>query len=440
LPNCIFSSGSRSRWRRRFYRDKLSKAFLFDPKNPPAPLKDGDELAPLDTTSLTDIAPASGGPYHLINAAVNLQGSKFANRRGRNAGFFTFSADYVGGEATGYAHAAHAELADGNINLGTAMAISGAAVSSNMGSNSMAALAPTLALLNVRLGYWMLNPRFVVSRGFFRSLVSSVWNFFGGLFGGPSLVQALRPGKIARDVALFTASQIFTAGRNVQRFIANRLKSYLFAEMFGQLDENSTYIYLTDGGHIENLGLYALLKRHCKVIIVVDGESDPTLEFPALCKLERYARIDLGVRIDLPWQPISVLSNAITALAEDNKPIPAADGPHCALGVIHYPGDGKGVLLYVKSSLTGDEPDYIMNYKKHNPSFPHESTGDQFFTEEQFENYRALGFHALDGFLTGSQTSSWALDGPWAQGSAPPVTPKTVADYFLKQFVAGPPP
>ena len=69
-------------------------------------------------------------------------------------------------------------------------------------------------------------------------------------------------------------------------------------------------------------------------------------------------------------------------------------GPHCAIGEISYPGGHKGVLVYIKASLTGDENDYVFDYKKRYSDFPHETTLDQMFTEEQFEAYRALGFHA----------------------------------------------
>ena len=74
-------------------------------------------------------------------------------------------------------------------------------------------------------------------------------------------------------------------------------------------------------------------------------------------------------------------------------------GPHCAVGRIVYPDGARGVLVYFKSSVTGDEKDYILDYKRCNPSFPHETTTDQFFTEEQFEAYRALGFHIVDHFF-----------------------------------------
>jgi hypothetical protein len=168
---------------------------------------------------------------------------------------------------------------------------------------------------------------------------------------------------------------------------------YFLNEMLGILDETSIDVYLTDGGHIENLGVYELLRRRCAVIIVVDAECDPTFGFASFIKLERYARIDLGVRIDLPWAAIG------------RKPQPGSRDPappHCALGQIHYPDGKSGVLLYVKASVNGDENDYVTDYRRRYPDFPHEGTADQFFGEEQFEAYRALGFHALFGALSGA--------------------------------------
>jgi len=69
------------------------------------------------------------------------------------------------------------------------------------------------------------------------------------------------------------------------------------------------------------------------------------------------------------------------------------------IGEISYPSDRKGILIYIKSSLTGDENDYVFHYKKRYSAFPHETTLDQLFSEEQFEAYRALGFHATHGFF-----------------------------------------
>ncbi|MGE5219864.1 MAG: hypothetical protein ACM3SP_22920 [Chloroflexota bacterium] len=245
------------------------------------------------------------------------------------------------------------------LTAGTAMAVSGAAASSNMGSATIKPLVPALAILNIRLGYWFTNP--------------------------------------ARIAGSLKKPRLF-------RFFDH---FYFLKELFGLLWEDSEIVYLTDGGHIENLGLYELLRRRCKLIIAVDAEADPDMSFRSLVTLERYARIDFGIRIDLPWATIRDVNREASAEILKSGGLPfskAAHGPHCALGTIQYPrkagdkdeSDSMGVLFYVKSSCTGDESDYIIDYKRRNPTFPHETTIDQLFTEEQFEAYRALGFHALN--------------------------------------------
>ena len=93
-------------------------------------------------------------------------------------------------------------------------------------------------------------------------------------------------------------------------------------------------------------------------------------------------------------------------------------GQNHALGTIHYSGNRVGMLIYLKSSLLKDDAleaslqsedayltsddrhddrqydsnPYIAHYKAENPSFPHQTTADQFFDEKQFECYRALGY------------------------------------------------
>ncbi|MBR0825205.1 cell division protein [Bradyrhizobium manausense] len=377
----------------RLYRDRLSKAFLFDPSRSAdgniaraeASLDQGRDFKPLDRMKLSELYAVGSGdvatddqpvrprlraPYHLINTALNIQGSDFANRRGRNADFFVFSPLYVGSEATRYAKTPAVENLERSLDLATAMAISGAAASSNMGSNSIRALTPTLALLNVRLGYWLRNPRYVDADA--------------------------RPQR--RSTPLF-----------------------LWSEISGRLYENSDGVYLTDGGHIENLGIYELLRRRCKVIIAVDAEADASMNFGSLMTLQRYARIDLGVRIDLPWTPVADRTRTLMARNAEQAPTQDEDddGPrdhmHVAIGTIDYGSGDNGYLVYIKSSLTGDENDYIRDYARRNDRFPHETTGDQFFSEEQFEVYRALGFHITHGFLGG--------DHPVAVG--PGIAPRT---------------
>jgi Patatin-like phospholipase len=310
------------------YRDRLGTAFLWARNEATGLLAKSMTVSQLNPTL---------SPYHIINAAVNIQGSPEANRRARNADFFHFGNLYSGSEATGYVSTANLEKDNTELSLASGIAISGAAISSNMGSVSIKPMTPTLALLNLRLGYWLRNP-------------------------------------LSQDMG-------------VNQF-------YLLREIFSRLRPQGKWLYLTDGGHIENLGAYQLLKRRSKLIIVIDAEADPYMTFGALVKLERYARIDLGVRINLNWDTIA--KAALNVRNIDAKP---AHGPHCAIGEIIYSNGGKGSILYVKSSLTGDENVYVRDYARRNSDFPHETTGDQFFSEEQFEVYRALGFHCLHGLF-----------------------------------------
>jgi hypothetical protein len=59
-------------------------------------------------------------------------------------------------------------------------------------------------------------------------------------------------------------------------------------------------------------------------------------------------------------------------------------------------GTSDGILVYLKPSLTGNEPVDVLEYAAHHPKFPHEPTADQFFDEAQFESYRRLGEHVVD--------------------------------------------
>ncbi|MER9702219.1 patatin-like phospholipase family protein [Mesorhizobium sp. M0146] len=345
----------------QLYRDRLGSAFFVDRKDLADP--NGREVSLADAFKLSDIK-TDNAPYHLINAALNVPGSKFANRRGRNADFFLFSPRYVGSEATGYIETTKVEEAMKELSLGTAVAVSGAAAAPNMGMASLRPLSLSIALLNVRLGYWLRHPRQIAH--------------------GTRIVKSY-PGPV------FLLSEAFS-------------KSGLRMTKRDAASTETGFVFLTDGGHIENLGVYGLLRRRCKLIIAIDAEADPTMTFPSLVQLERFARIDLNVRIDLGWGRIAKYARDASGKQ--------ASGPHVAIGVIHYPslvsgGEPEtGVLIYLKSSLSGDENDYILSYAAAHRQFPHETTADQLFSEEQFEVYRALGEHVAARFITGLDTVS----------------------------------
>lgn len=346
----------------KFYRDRLSKAYIVGLVKP----RDGESIASGDFSEYevehTDKIKLSGlntkdGPYHLINTLLNLKTTKERYRSGRQGDFFLFSKKYIGGEITGYCETSDMEKASRHIDLATAMAISGAAAAPNMGKVTVKPLVFILAMLNIRLNYWLPNPAKLVTH--------------------ENMPPALRK------------SPFFRVG-----------PLYLIAEMFGLNTAESKYINLSDGGHIENLGVYELVRRQCRLIIAGDGEADPGLTFNGLADVIRMVQIDFGVKIE------------VSGLDEIRR-----GEQHHAVGTIHYPNGRIGKLIYLKSSLLGDnnlkatlekenyitspyrddnllfdDGAYIAHYKAKHPSFPHESTGDQFFDEAQFECYRALGY------------------------------------------------
>jgi hypothetical protein len=221
--------------------------------------------------------------------------------------------------------------------LGTAMAASGAAISPDMGYHSRPGVAALLAIFNVRLGWWTGNPR---NRKTWKEYAPSIY--------------------------------------------------YLLAEMFGETNDDAKYAYLSDGGHFENLGLYELVRRKVRFIICSDAAADGRFQFEDLGNAIERCRCDFGVEIKLSAQ--------LDLMAGETSPFRAG---HYSIGEIKYPGQKqKGVLLYLKSSLTNDEPSDVLGMRASDQSFPHDTTAQQFFTESMFEAYRALGQHMMEGVLT----------------------------------------
>jgi hypothetical protein len=314
------------------------------------------------------------GPLPILNGTLNLVNTRDLAWQERKAesfpmtplrcGFDTwieqtnlernYKRENIKGEIAKYAYrpAARYGYADGGFYVGTAMSISGAAASPNMGYHSVPSLALLMTFFNVRLGFWAGNPRNEVT-----------WKYPGPRIGLGQLIS----------------------------------------ELFGLTSDTARYVYLSDGGHFENLGIYELVKRRCKFIVACDAGADPNYTFDDLGSAIRKCREDIGVEIELDT------ARMLQRTSNDNqgKNTEAADSDsaavilrHCALGTIHYdmadPDGEKGVLVYIKASLTGDEPSDVRNYRISHPSFPHQSTADQWFSESQFESYRRLGQHVVE--------------------------------------------
>jgi hypothetical protein len=164
---------------------------------------------------------------------------------------------------------------------------------------------------------------------------------------------------------------------------------YMLAELFGSADEKSDFVNVSDGGHFENLGIYELVRRRCRIIIACDAECDPDLQFPSLGKMIRNCETDFGAEIDLNVDSIRPQENGLSLA-------------HCAVGTIKYCTGEIGRLIYLKASITGDEDVGIAQYRSQHPSFPHESTANQFYSEDQFESYRRLGLEMVRASFKGN--------------------------------------
>jgi hypothetical protein len=154
-----------------------------------------------------------------------------------------------------------------------------------------------------------------------------------------------------------------------------------YKELLGRSRARSRDVLLSDGGHFENLALYELVRRHCRFILVSDCGMDSGDTFDDFANAVRRVREDFGVEIRIDLSPLRSSKDGLA-----RQPI--------VVGDIEYPDGDTGVLLLLKPTLLGNEPPDITQYKARNTDFPHETTGDQFYDEAQWEAYRRLGEHA----------------------------------------------
>ncbi|MFL5336745.1 MAG: hypothetical protein ACJ8H8_27110, partial [Geminicoccaceae bacterium] len=319
-----------------FYRDRLADAFLGDARGINAP-----GATPTETPRLLGMSgllpERTRGPFPILNATVNGAPSKDMARRGRRGEPFTITPLQAGNVTLDYCRTAELEKAAPDFDIAAAIALSGAALSPNAGSTSGSWFSVFLkGLLNVRTGRWLPAPE-VAKNG-------------------------TRPGSPSPE-------QFFLEVTGIRR-----------------TTEHDRWVFVSDGGHFENLGLLSLLHRRCDLILVVDSEADPQMRCNGLAVVTRLARLDLGAEIEIDVSPLRLDAQGYTRA-------------HIVEGCVRYAAtdpirpSGVARLIYVKSSVNGDEAVDIAEYRSRHPAFPQETTADQFFSEEQFEAYRALGVH-----------------------------------------------
>lgn len=336
-----------------FYRNRLIRAFLGATRTRVDRIKTANAFTGFDTNDdllMSSMTERNGyfGPFPIINATLNSTVVFALDRQDRKAESFIFSPLYCGYDFSptrpatynvdhvyeyGYRPTLQFSNENGGPTLGTAMAISGAAVNPNWGYHSSPLMAFLLTLFNGRLGWWIGNPRL------------DSWKHPDPPIG----------------------------------------LLYLMYDLIGKSDISMDYVCLSDGGHFDNMGLYELVRRRCNYILLGDGEQDENGACEGLANAIRRCRIDFGVEINIDIKKI-------TEKEVDKELLHIIKGEIIYPGANHQ----SGTLVYIKTHLTGDEPVDIREYALANPDFPQQSTGDQFFDEAQFESYRKLGYHSID--------------------------------------------
>lgn len=291
-------------------------------------------------------------PYHLINTCLVTTDSNQRKFRGRGGDNFILSPLFCGSDATGWVATARAMK---TLSIATAIAVSGAALNAHSGPHGTGLLrnkayAALLSMLGVNLGYWARNP--------------------------------LK----------------YAEGGSPMPLMPNLLKPGLAALTGHDLSERGGYVQLSDGGHFENLAIYELIRRKVAFLWVSDAGQDLGFTFEDLANAIERVRVDFGVNLRFRHEPYDLThlipgsatteTDAAKNFATEYKL--AKRG--YAIGTIEYPDAPWGVIVYVKSTLTRGLPGDLYGYKKRNDDFPHQTTLDQFFDEDQFEAYRELGY------------------------------------------------
>jgi hypothetical protein len=355
------------------YRNRLVRAFLGGARagRKADPFTDFD---PDDNRRVSELKAQKSGLrvlYPVINVTLNMLGGENLAWQERKASSFVITPLYcgsaaLGNETVGYVGknnarswtGAYVETSDygsnepdlnahnTGISLGTAITISGAAASPSMGYHSSAATSFLMTLFNARLGAWLANPAAAISRK--------------ALKAGPT--SALRP---------------------------------LLTEALGLTNAKSANVYLSDGGHFENLGIYEMIRRRCRYIVVVDADADEKFMFEDLARSVRFAAIDLNAKIEFKSIKMKSVHEA------------TATSPAFAVGKVTYaerPNDPSW-LIYIKPTYFYENaPVDVRSYGMVNTTFPHETTLDQWFGESQFESYRRLGEYLMGNLCEDAQT------------------------------------
>ena len=373
IPLCVAQIGSANTTSFfMFYRDRLAYAYLCPAWDAFGSNPDPVTVTPPEKVPLSAVTGSPTVPELVLMSTANAFGAGYLPS-GRNGTPFVLSAEVgyagpVGPFPRVTQRADTYELARRqSITVADAMAISGAAISPQAGreSKNLGGYRTLLALANIRLGAWAPNPYF-------------------GTF--PQTGEQTR----WRRLCVRASATI----------LDHNTALYVVREAFGALRLDTPYVYLTDGGHYDNLGLVEALRRRPRLVYLLDGTGDAEDSFAAVGDAIATARMDLGVEISFP-DPDSLRRGKRDAPPRAWAQMRATD-----------PDDPSWScdILYIKAILPDGFTFDLYAFQKRNPGFPTDLGRIEMLDEFDFEAYRQLGWCAVDSALS---------DGGLADGRAP---------------------
>jgi hypothetical protein len=384
------------------YRDRLAHAFQLEK----ALLLEGRRPAPSELATFTEQRCIPKWPELVVCATANLNDIDPQNTlpAGRWADSFTFSPTYIGGPTIGYMKTddyenAVSESIKKDLSLASVVAVAGAAFSPAMGKFAYGSIGGLFAVLDLRLGLWLPQPSWVAA--------------------------------------------------NPERWRRRPGWPYLLSELFGRYKRTKPFVYTTDGGHWENLGLVELLRRGCTEIYVLSAAGDGIESFSTIGEAIALAREQINVDIHVDLSPLRPPVSPEVGARPNRGPggrvlrqllrkrdgrlasEPFAPAPG-AVGWFEYPAASdneprvRGRILFVEANLVSGLPWDVQSWAESQSVFPDDPTSDQFFNHRQFESYRRLGMYQVK---TALDSEDWDAAGRWVRGH--------ISEAKLRQLLFG---
>lgn len=376
-----------------FYRRRLASAFAVRRVKVPGGIE-ARAYAPDERSTLSSygaLPSTKDFPHVIFAASATLGGQR--TPPGANRVSYTFCSDWVGGPDVGFVRTERLETLVSSrlrrdLTVQGAVALSGAAIAASIGGQGTKWYETLFVVTGLRLGAWMPNPAY--------------------------MIETYRTTRTWRQSGLPRARRL----------------NYLLCELAGVHAPEAPMLQVTDGGFYDNLGLVELFRRGCTRIYCIDASGDNPPAATTLAEALTLAFQELGVVTDLERGTWTTFTAGGGDALSPKDPLAALSARLSQTGIITgtfcypegHPNHGTtGVLIVAKASLWPELPYPVLAYAQNAAVFPRDSTGDQFFDDDQYAAYTALGRALASAAVTAK--AGYDADGNPVPKPKPPPSP-----------------